>query len=195
MIDSIETQRKTGQERFLGMDHSLLEYWVWAHSDIASNAERGKLAEYIVSCALHAPSPCRTEWDAVDVISADGIKVEVKSSAFLQTWKQHKLSTIQFDIAPKKAWDAETNLYSKTKCRSADVYVFCLFASKDAKNANPLDLHQWEFYVLPTCILDKQVPLQKRISLPSLISLGAEKAMFSELYAAVKSAVNTVPVP
>ena len=105
------TCRKNGSEPFIGMNQTLLDYWQWSHSDIASNAERGKLAEYIVKCAVDAPSPCRIEWDAVDVISKDGIKIEVKSSAYLQTWKCDKLSTIQFDIAPKKSWDSETNTY------------------------------------------------------------------------------------
>ena len=126
----IKVTSKTGQELFLGMPHSLLEYWAWAHSDIVSNSERGILAEYLVRCAVHAPSPCRIEWDAVDVISPEGIRIEVKSSAYLQTWKQEKLSRIQFDIAPKNAWDSVENSYASQRIRSADVYVFCLFNSK-----------------------------------------------------------------
>ena len=50
----IRIEQKTGDESFQGMDHTLREYWAWAHSDIASNAERGKLAEYIVHCAVHS---------------------------------------------------------------------------------------------------------------------------------------------
>ena len=123
----IKVTSKTGQELFLGMPHSLLEYWAWAHSDIVSNSERGILAEYLVRCAVHAPSPCRIEWDAVDVISPEGIRIEVKSSAYLQTWKQEKLSRIQFDIAPKNVWDSVENSYASQRIRSADVYVFCLF--------------------------------------------------------------------
>lgn len=190
MIDSIEIQKKSGMERFTGMNHTLLDFWAWAHSDIASNAERGKLAEYIVGCALQSHSSYRVEWDAVDIVSAEGIKVEVKSSAYLQTWKQRKLSTIQFDIAPKNAWDSESNLYSDTKRRSADVYVFCLFACKEAALANPLDLNQWEFYVLSTKVLDAQIPFQKSIGLASLQNLGAEKVSFQHLHSAVLSAAN-----
>ena len=190
MIDSIEIQKKSGMERFTGMNHTLLDFWSWAHSDIASNAERGKLAEYIVGCALQSHYPYRVEWDAVDIVSAEGIKVEVKSSAYLHTWKQRKLSTIQFDIAPKNAWDSESNLYSDTKRRSADVYAFCLFACKEAALANPLDLNQWEFYVLSTKVLDAQIPFQKSIGLASLQNLGAEKVSFQHLHSAVLSAAN-----
>lgn len=184
----IKVTSKTGQELFLGMPHSLLEYWAWAHSDIVSNSERGILAEYLVRCAVHAPSPCRIEWDAVDVISPEGIRIEVKSSAYLQTWKQEKLSRIQVDIAPKNAWDSVENSYASQRIRSADVYVFCLFNSKDPDTANPMDLAQWEFYVLATSVLNELVPKQKSISLTSLQELGAKKVSFEVLYTAIRLA-------
>ena len=184
----IKVTSKTGQELFLGMPHSLLEYWAWAHSHIVTNSERGILAEYLVRCAVHAPSPCRIEWDAVDVISPEGIRIEVKSSAYLQTWKQEKLSRIQFDIAPKNAWDSVENSYASQRIRSADVYVFCLFNSKDPDTANPMDLAQWEFYVLATSVLNELVPKQKSISLTSLQKLGAKKVSFEVLYTAIRLA-------
>ena len=184
----IKVTSKTGQELFLGMPHSLLEYWAWAHSDIVSNSERGILAEYLVRCAVHAPSPCRIEWDAEDVISPEGIRIEVKTSAYLQTWKQEKLSRIQFDIAPKNAWDSVENSYASQRIRSADVYVFCLFNSKDPDTANPMDLAQWEFYVLATSVLNELVPKQKSISLTSLQKLGAKKVSFEVLYTAIRLA-------
>ena len=184
----IKVTSKTGQELFLGMPHSLLEYWAWAHSHIVSNSERGILAEYLVRCAVHAPSPCRIEWDAVDVISPEGIRIEVKSSAYLQTWKQGKLSRIQFDIAPKNAWDSVENSYASQRIRSADVYVFCCLNSKDPDTANPMDLAQWEFYVLATSVLNELVPKQKSISLTSLQKLGAKKVSFEVLYTAIRLA-------
>lgn len=185
MPGQIKTERKTGGERFAGMPHTLGEYWAWAHSDIASNAERGKLAEYIIHCAVGSKAPCRTEWDAYDVLSEEGVKIEVKSSAYLQTWRQERFSDIRFDIAPKNAWDAESNTYSGDRRRSADVYVFCLFAAKDAERADPLDLDQWEFYVLSTRTLEERVPRQKQIGLRALLRLGAEKVGFEGLHPAV----------
>lgn len=194
MIDRIMIEKKTGAERFWGMNHSLLDFWSWAHSDMISNAERGRLAEYIVNCALQSPSLYRIEWDAVDVVASNGVKVEVKSSAYLQAWSQEKFSSIQFDIAPKKSWDSVTNLYSEAKLRSADVYVFCLFASTEPKEANPLDLKQWEFYVLGTNVLNDCVPEQKKIGLNSLIKLGAKKVCYDEIYDAVNVVANLCKV-
>ena len=191
-IETMRVQKKTGDEPFEGMPHTLREYWAWAHSDIASNAERGKLAEYIVHCAVKSQVPFRTEWDPFDVLSEEGIKIEVKCSAYLQTWSQKQFSRIQFDIAPKNAWDAKTNLYAKEKCRSADVYAFCLFACQDADHADPLNLQQWEFYVLSTRVLDERAPDQKKIGLKALRCLGAWKADFAALHEAViRSAGNS----
>ena len=186
----IKTEPRSGSEHFLGLDQTLLDYWRWAHADIASNAERGKLAEFIVKCAVASSSPCRIEWDAVDVIAPDGTKIEVKSPAYLQTWKCTKLSKIQFDIAPKKSWDSETNQYYAEIGRNSDVYVFCLFACKDPAVANPLDMTQWEFYILDTKTLNDFVPTQKTISLGSLIRLGAKSVPYPEIAPAIKSLLS-----
>ena len=185
----IITTPKNGDEPILGTQFNLLDYWRWAHSDIAANSERGKLAEFIVKCAVNAPSSHRTEWDAVDVVTSDGIRIEVKSSAYLQTWNCEKLSNIQFDIAPKKSWDGETNQYYSDIGRHSDVYVFCLFAAKDPVSANPLDLTQWEFYVLSTDVLNQQIPTQKTIGLNSLLKLGAKKVAYPMLPCAISACI------
>ena len=188
MIIPLTNSIKTGSEKFIGLDRTLLDYWAWAHSDILSNAERGKIAEYIVGCALKSKSSCRVEWDEVDIISDVGLRLEVKSSAYLQTWAQSKPSSIRFDIAPKLTWNEHTHSYDGSLARHSDVYVFCVFTSTDAANANTMDISQWDFYVLSTDILNLKVPNQKSISLSSLIKLGATKTDYIGLYAAVISA-------
>ena len=181
MIYRIHTQKKRGNEQFVGIDQTITDYWSWAHSEIASNSERGKLAEFIVKNAVGCTSPYRIEWDAVDIISPEGIRIEVKSSAYLQTWNCSKLSAIQFDISPKKSWNSETNLYNDSIGRNSDCYVFCLFACKTPALADPMDLGQWEFYILPTRVLNHKVPQQKTISLGSLKKLGAATATFDSI--------------
>ena len=77
-----------------------------------SNTERGRLAEFIVAKAVNAASDRRVEWDIYDVRTPDKITVEVKTSAYLQTWKQTRLSKITFDIAPKKQNAKQRCMYS-----------------------------------------------------------------------------------
>lgn len=157
----------------MSMEISIAEFWKWSSSDLLSNATRGIFAEYIVSLALGAAMDGgRKEWDAFDVLTADGIKVEVKSSAYVQSWEQKSHSKIVFGIGPTKCWDAETNVYAKEIRRQADVYVFALLTCKDRKTADPLNMENWEFYVLPTSVLNDRLPLQKTLSLSRLVSLA-----------------------
>lgn len=186
-MNRIITKKLVGSEKFIGMNKNILDYWSWAHSDIASNAERGKLAEFLVMTALDVAGECRVEWDAVDITTGDGIKIEVKSASYLQTWNQTKPSIIQFDIAPKLAWHSDTNEYSTVKRREADLYVFCLFASIDYETANPMDTAQWRFFVLSTQTLNAKCPDQKTIRLSSLEKLGAKSVDFSKLADAVRA--------
>ena len=145
------------------------------------------LAEYIVAKALGILDTKRVEWDKYD-LEIDGIRVEVKSAAYVQTWKQTQLSKIAFGIRPAKGWDARTNTYATSAERSADVYVFCLLKGEDREHINPLDVAQWTFYVLPTSELNRKVPEQKTIRLGPLKALGPHQCTYDELKAAIHEA-------
>jgi diguanylate cyclase (GGDEF)-like protein len=80
------------------------------------------------------------------MLSKEGISIEVKTSAYLQSWDQQSLSKISFDIQPIYGWDSVTNEYDAEKKRQSDVYVFCVLKHKDQATLNPLDLSQWDFY-------------------------------------------------
>jgi hypothetical protein len=176
----MQKDKKTGQESFSN-NCSLLSFWQWAHSDIMNNAERGRIAEYIVAMALGLTDTPRTEWDACDLITPDGIRIEVKSSAYLQTWHQSGFSRISFDIAPKRFWDAQTHLYSEEYQRHSDIYVFCLCTCKEPEQANPLDLTQWKFYVVPTAFLNCKLGTQKTLSLGALQKFSFSPISFYEI--------------
>ena len=91
------------------------------------------LAEYIVAKALGIDEVKRLEWHSHDLdVDIDGVKVgvEVKSSAYVQSWNQTQPSVIEFGIGPAKGWNAHTNTWAPSVKRSADVYVFCLLTGK-----------------------------------------------------------------
>lgn len=168
-------------------DHIIDEvgYWRWAYSDHLSNAQRGVLAEYIVGQALGATQKPRVEWDKFDLVSPEGITVEVKSAAYVQAWHQPKLSEIQFDIAPKLWWDANTNTYATEKDRSSMVYVFCVLGEQDKSKVNPLDLDQWFFLVASTMQLNEWFKDQKSVRISVLEQKGCERATYGSLGARV----------
>ena len=55
--------------------------------------------------------------------------------------------------------------------RYAQVYVFALLAHTNKLTANPLDLGQWVFYVIPTAVLDRRTRSQRSITLKTLEEL------------------------
>ena len=122
MLAPLRATRKSGTERLrdngadLGCD--LLSFWQWSVSDLVSNATGGVLAEFIVARALGIPvdTDVRNEWSAFDLKTPDGLTVQVKSAAYVQSWAQKRLSTICFNVKPSRGWVS----LPKTKSDSID---------------------------------------------------------------------------
>ena len=164
----------------------LLDYWRWSGSVLLDNTSRGILAEFLIAAALDLHKKPRIEWEEHDLRTPSDTTIEVKSSAYVQSWKQSKPSVIQFGIAPHRSWDTETGKYRDGIKRWADIYVFCIFKGK--KPLHPLDANKWEFYVLPTETLDQKCPDQKTIRLSSLEKLSPHKCS----YAGLKKTISDV---
>jgi hypothetical protein len=101
-----------------------------------------------ISRAVGDPSPLRKAWDNWDVTTATGIKVEVKSSAYLQSWNQRKLSAITFSGLTGREWSAETNELAADRTLRAEVYVFAVHTCSEPDQYDPLKIEDWEFRVM-----------------------------------------------
>ncbi len=184
-LEHLVAKRMVGSEPFhysgkpLGLD--ILGFWQWSASNLLSNAARGVLAEYIVACALGVADGVRATWEPYDLETEEGVKVEVKSSAYIQSWYQNRYSLPRFRIGKSYGWDANTNTSTDEQRRHSDVYVFCLLHHKDQATVDPFDLDQWTFYVLPTRTLDREVGAQKSIGISGLNRLGAVKTEYKKL--------------
>lgn len=173
-------------------DVTVGDFFVWAYSDLLSNALRGVLAEFIVGSALGACTGRRTEWEPYDLVTPSGVTVEVKSAAYIQSWAQRAPSRITFGIAPARAWDAVTATFGDDRRRQSDVYVFALLAEQDTARIDPLDLDQWLFFVLPTRMLDERVPGQQTLALTRLRSFDPIETDYNGLAGAV-AVVSSLP--
>lgn len=188
----------TGNEKFIFKDKDLgktmLNFWSWAYSDLFRNVNRGAFAEFVVREAMNTQcrnTPPRTDFrvsmDAYDLLSPDGIRVEVKSSAYIQAWESEHPARISFRIAPAKSLDSSGNYSADSQyCRHSDVYVFCVWTAM-SREQNILDLSLWDFYVIATKTLDQKVPNQKTITFQSLLSLQPRKVDYFGLYEAIRS--------
>lgn len=187
-------EQLTGNEEFTlhgsGTGLTVQDFWRWAYSDLIDNTQRGVMAEFLVYSSLR-DTPLRTQmrvnWVPYDVTSPSGRRIEVKSAAYIQAWTPENIfAQIRFDIGKKLAWNNETASFASEANRNCDLYVFCLFTAK-TKDISLLDLDYWDFYVLPTSVLNEKVPDQKGISLSSLLKLEPVKTDYSGLGSVIES--------
>ncbi|MGH3201343.1 MAG: hypothetical protein ACRDP5_04705 [Streptosporangiaceae bacterium] len=194
----ISASRKTGAEPLTAAGRptglTLADFWGWSRSDLLDNTERGVLAEFIVATALGIPiDGVREGWASWDLTTTSGVRIEIKSAAYLQSWAQKEPSRISFSTPKTLAWDADGGGFSDVAKRHAQVYVFALLAHIDKATVNSLNLDQWAFYVLPTAVLDGRTRSQHSITLRTLEGLTAAVG-FAGLRKAVELAAPT-PAP
>ena len=111
--------------------------------------------------------------------------------------KQSDYSRISFDIAKRTfAWNPKTgkNEELSPSRRVADVYVFCLLRHKCQTTIDPLNVGQWEFYVVRRSKLDRSKwKDNRRVGLNSLACL-TEAIPYAELQNAICRAMDVVAV-
>lgn len=179
------------RQQSVALDHSVSDFWRWAYSNLAANNLRGHLAEFLVGSELGVTDQSRVEWADYDLRTRAGIKVEVKSAAYLQTWQQARCSTISFGVAPTKSFNAATGKREQKSVRGADVYVFCLLAHKDKSTLDPMNLDQWQFFVLATRRIDAALGAQESLSLSRLLKLGPIQCSYGGISSAIDKAMET----
>jgi hypothetical protein len=168
----------TGDEKLEGADAALRDFWAWTMSDLRTNTVRSLLAEFLVARALGAANRPRVEWDSCDVLTPDGIRVEVKSGAYLQAWDQARLSTITFGGLHARTWTPESG-YSDGGSYNADAYVFAVLTATEHTSYDALDVEQWSFWVLHRRAL--QATGQRSIRLSRVRELAGPAVRYAEL--------------
>ncbi len=142
---------------------SLLEFWRWAFSDLCDDDLKGIFAEWLVMKLLGVSGVRRMSWANSDVITQDGVRIEVKASSYWQSWKLlDEFGAVRvpplYSISDKtritfsglKARDAITVPdSSKPQLLKSHIYVFAFQNEKNIERWNAMDLSQWEFYALP----------------------------------------------
>ena len=184
-LNEIAPKQKTGNEYFHQdgniLKNKLIDFWSWSGSDLLNNTTRGWLAEYIVSLAFEINDKVRLEWAPFDIQLNNGYCIEVKSSSYIQSWKQKEYAKIRFGIAPRKMWNSKTGKYEATSRRSSHFYIFCVLKEKVQEKIDPMDINQWDFYIIPTYYINEKLGSQKSIGLKKLIELKAILASFKEI--------------
>lgn len=149
------------------------DFWRWAYSDLNDSICRSALAKFIVATSLEIPDLShgisRTLKRPYDLLSKDGYRIKVKSAAYNEAADQEHPDCISFGISSTELSGGIKEAGSASNWNS-DVFVFCVYKAV-TRDQTPLNLDLWDFYVLPTKVLNEKKTIQKTITFPTLIRL------------------------
>lgn len=171
-------------------EYTLLDFWSWAFSDVLTNTTRGMVAEFIIAISLGIDiKEPRDGWAKFDLLYKN-FGIEIKSASYHQRWYQKQLSTISFNVPKRKGWDAKTNRLDSVSRRQADIYVLSLLAEQDRDKINPLNLDQWQFWVVDTLFFDNRARSQHSITYNSLLKEIGEPIPYTHLKMAIDKLIE-----
>ncbi len=151
---------------------------------LITNVFRGHIVEAMIALAVEPEWQwCSADYASWDFENRNGTRLEVKQSAYRQSWVTPVGAKITpgFDIKARTGrW--EGGHFVKDPGRAAHIYVFAYHGVTDetSDHRNPA---QWIFFVVPTIAL----PSTERLSLPQTQQL-ATLVLFSEL----KETINNI---
>lgn len=164
------------------------DFWSWGFSDLRLNTVRGMLAQFLVARALGDERVTDEGWGNFDVLTPEGIRVEVKSSGYLQSWRQRRVSSIAFGGLTGRAW-SETEGQATERSVRADVFVFAVHTCRDPASYDMLDLSAWEFRVLPGTLVNRLA--NRSMTWGTLVAHAPEPVAWHDLRDAVRRAHAT----
>lgn len=180
----IEPLDVSGEEEILpGV--RVVNFWAWALGDLRLNSTRGLLAQFLVAQAVGDARRGDDGWGPFDVESDSGIKIEVKSSGYLQSWYQSKLSSISFQGLITKRWD-QVKGYTANREVVADVYVFAVHTCTEPAMYDPLNVDYWDFYVMPASTVRRLN--QQSMALSTVKRHSGSPVCWSELRRSIEEA-------
>ena len=180
----------TGYEKFTNngeeVEMNLLDFWRFQYSNVWDL--QGDIAEFIVAKSLGIEVPHnRNGWCLYD-IGYKGYRIEVKQTSDWHSWNRdgYVQKTPRFGIS--KAY----SIYQDSKSdyeRQNDLYVFCHLKGNDAKSANPMNLSAWDFYVIPTKLINDRCGDSKTISF-SRVKKFADPVSYNELHSKIDAVIK-----
>ena len=163
-----------------------LDYWRFQFSNIWDAQE--EVAEFIVAKALGLDLPHnKNGWTTCDVLYKEK-RIEIKASSYFHSWRgDGKVSKQRTFGIPETVGQHDER--KKEPERQNDVYVFCLNLGDSFESSDPFEMTHWEFYVVPTEIINKECGHNALISLSRLKKLTTP-VPFRNLKSAVEAALN-----
>ena len=103
-----------------------------------------------------------------DHLSLHNINKENNTASYIHSSYQKRNSEIIFRVPRVNAWNDEGDMHSGYAKRQSDLYVFCLLKNNKPNRVDPMNVDQWEFYVIQTELIDKYLGDRDLITLSML---------------------------
>lgn len=188
MEDKNKFELLKGNERFIlhgkELDLKICDFWSFQFSNLIDNL--GYVAEFLVAKALGKDFPDNCDgWTPYDIYY-NRTRIEVKATSYYQSWKKENEVSEKRNFSIRKTNNSETNEIA----RQNDIYVFCVDEGRDVLSANPLNLDNWTFYVVPTSVINEKCGDQKTISLQKITQLDNYRKKLS--FEGIKDAIDFI---
>ena len=183
--------RLTGKEHFTldgkNTEMDIIDFWRWHFCERFDLQE--KFAEYIVAKALGLSKADNVGvWTLFDILYRN-TRIEIKETSYMHAWQtdeEKKSDARTFGIT--KAYSRYKDKESKYE-RQNDIYVFCLNTGKTRAESDPLVLEHWEFYIVPTDIINEKCGDAKSVNLSRLRKL-AEPVGYGDIKSRIDSIID-----
>ena len=152
-----------GTEHFLlngaETDLSVNDFWQWYFSDMIDI--KSKLAEYLVTKAIDCGEPFNTGYWSSHTVYYWERRIEIRSASYMRS---------SCDRSPS----LKNVRHIDIRTREGDMYIFCLLPGKTRKSADPLNLNNCRFYIVPMWYIDKVCMKYRTIQMEKVMRLVEE---------------------
>ena len=150
---------------------NLIDFWKFRYPNIFDMQD--ELSEFIVARALGTNEASNIDYWTLWDIDYAGYRIEIKETSYYHSFnKEGEISKSRnFGITKSNsrylvnAEGKTTDDYINVFERHNDLYVFCLNTGYSKEESFPLNLNNWEFYVLQTYFINQKCKNNKTISL------------------------------
>jgi len=161
---------------------------------IMGNLYRPHYVERMIAIALGESFVLMSaDWAGWDIEHRDGVRIEVKQSAALQTWTNRpshagRPYSGSFDIEPRKGYWADGNKWVNEPGRQAHIYIFAWHSITDPAIADHRDASQWRFFV----VLERDLPQGQKTISRTVVEKKWPSVTFDKLCNAVNGQINSL---
>ncbi len=163
------------------LDYNFIDFWRFHYSNIYDI--QGRIAEFIVAKALDINESQNDQYWTLWDLTYKGLRIEVKETSYYHSFnKEGKVSKHRSFGITKANGSYDPQVSGNTEFRRQnDVYVFCLNKGYTKEESYPLNLNNWEFYIVPTSVIDAECGDNKTISLNKIKRLGYSATPYDKI--------------